>query len=64
MAEEGEFMEKVSTRMLLNAARQMGDGMPKGTAMKFCIEQSFSGEGGDSSERAALRQLMQKQGLV
>lgn len=58
--EESEFIELVSTRMLLAASMQVAGGLPISKAIKYCIENHFSDEGGDSSERAKIQQIVQK----
>lgn len=63
MAEnDGEFTERVSTRMLLSAGTRIGNGMDADAAVKFCIVNHFSNEGGDASERTKLCQIVQKGG--
>lgn len=57
---EGEFIEMISTRMLLAAGRQIGRGMDFRMAVKFCILNKFSEEGGDSSDRTKISQIVQK----
>jgi MoxR-like ATPase len=62
MAAEGEFVEQVSTRALLNAARQIAYGLPFERAVAYCILNHFSSEGREVSERAKLEQIVQKEG--
>lgn len=57
---EGEFMGPVSTRSLLAAGEQVAAGMPIENALRFCILNRFSAEGGDVSERAKLLQIVQR----
>jgi len=59
---EGEFTEAISTRMLLNAARKVRDGFSTEVACKYAIENHYSAEGGDSSDRTKIRQIIQKGG--
>ena len=60
MARDGEFIELISTRMLLETGEQVAAGVDFRTACKFCIENQFSGEGGDASDRTKIRQIIQK----
>ena len=60
LARDGEFIELISTRMLLETGEQVAAGVPFRTACKFCIENQFSGEGGDASDRTKIRQIIQK----
>jgi energy-coupling factor transporter ATP-binding protein EcfA2 len=60
MSRDGEFIELISTRMLLETGEQVAAGVPFRTACKFCIENQFSGEGGDASDRTKIRQIIQK----
>jgi MoxR-like ATPase len=57
---DGEFVEMISTRMLLEAAEQVASGVPFRTACKFCIENQFSSDGGDASDRTKIQQIIQK----
>ncbi len=57
---DGEFTERVSTRMLLSAGERIGNGMDFESAVKFCLANQFSEEGGDASERTRLLQIIQK----
>lgn len=59
---ESEFVEMISTRMLLAAGTQIGLGMSFGVACKFCIENHFSIEGGATSDRTKIKQIVQKFG--
>ena len=56
----GDFMEDISTRMLLEAAEMLVDGFPMYEACKFSILNIFSQEGAESSERAKVVQMVQK----
>lgn len=60
LADEGEFMEKISTRMLLSTARQVSRGVLLKTALRFCILNHFSNQGGAESDRAKIAQIFQK----
>jgi nitric oxide reductase NorQ protein len=59
---DGEFVERISTRMLLAAAKRVGDGMSVEAAMKYCVVNQFSNEGGDASDRTKILQVIQKGG--
>jgi len=59
---DGEFVEQVSTRMLLAAGERIGNGMDFESAVKYCIANQFSNEGGDASDRTKLMQIVQKGG--
>jgi len=59
---ESEFVEMISTRMLLAAGTQIGLGISFDVACKFCIENHFSAEGGDTSDRTKVKQIVQKFG--
>jgi nitric oxide reductase NorQ protein len=58
--DESEFVEQISTRMLIAAGKCIGAGIPFDSAVKFCIENQFTDEGGGSSERTKIRQIVQK----
>lgn len=60
MASEGDFVGMVSTRALLAAGRQLAAGVSLANAFQFCILNHFSADGGDTSERARLQQVFQK----
>ncbi len=60
MARDGEFVEMISTRALLQAGHEIGAGVKYENALKFCIFNQFSDEGGDASERAKVVQIYQK----
>jgi MoxR-like ATPase len=60
--DDGDFIDMISTRMLIAAGEQIGAGMAFKTACKFCIENQFSNEGGDASERTKIMQIVQKGG--
>ena len=62
MAKDGEFTGFISTRMLLAAAQFVVDGMSLANGIKFGIENHFSADGGDASERTKIRQIFQKSG--
>ena len=57
---EGEFIGPISTRSLLAAGEQVGAGMPIENALKYCILNRFSSDGGDVSERAKVLQIFQR----
>lgn len=57
---EGEFSELVSTRALLATADQVVHGFDLTTAIRFCIINHFSDEGGEQSDRTKLKQLLQR----
>ena len=61
--QEGDFISEISTRMLLEAAELITDGFDLMTACKFSILNIFSTEGGDSSERTRIMQMIQKRGV-
>lgn len=58
-----EFVEMISTRMLIATGTAIGEGMPFAQACKFCIESLFSAEGGDTSDRTKITQIIQKHGV-
>ncbi len=60
MARDGEFVELISTRSLLQAGRQVAAGVGFDRAVRFCVLNQFSDEGGDASERAKVAQIYQK----
>ena len=60
IAREGEFVGHVSTRALLGAGKQIAAGLPIEVALKYCVFNRFSAEGGDDSERAKLMQIFQR----
>lgn len=60
MCEDGEFVENVSTRVLIAAGKRVGNGMTFDHSIKFCLSNHFSAEGGDASERTKLLQIAQK----
>ena len=60
LARDGEFIEQISTRMLLEVGEQIAAGVNFRTACKFCIENQFSADGGDASDRTKIRQIIQK----
>lgn len=62
MALSNEFIEMISTRMLIEAGEQIGAGMDFKTACKFTILNRFDGAGGDASERTKVSQIIQKGG--
>jgi len=57
---EMEFVEQISTRMLLSAGKRIGQGMSFDNAAQFSICNHFSSEGGDASERTKIKMLLQK----
>ena len=57
-----EFVTYVSTRMLLSAGEKTAHGIEFRQACKFAIENQFNDDGGDSSERARICQIIQKGG--
>ena len=59
---EGEFVASISTRSLLAAGEQVAAGLPVEVAVKYCIANRFSAEGGDVSERSKVLQIFQKAG--
>jgi nitric oxide reductase NorQ protein len=59
-AREGEFVGMISTRSLIAAAKQIAAGISFERAFRYCILSKFSNEGGDTSERARLLQILQK----
>jgi cobaltochelatase CobS len=60
LAAEGEFVGSVSTRSLIAAGEQIAAGMSIRDALRFCVLNRFSCEGGDASERTKLLQIFQK----
>jgi nitric oxide reductase NorQ protein len=60
LTREGEFVGMISTRALLAAGRQIAGGVRLENAVRFCILNHFSNDGGDTSERARLLQIFQK----
>lgn len=60
LAAEGEFVEKISTRALLAAGRQIASGISLARAVQFCLLNHFPTDGGTLSERTKLAQLFQK----
>lgn len=63
LAREREFADLISTRMLLAAARQVAGGIPLKEAVTCCLLNHFSDDGGDTSDRARLQKICQKQRL-
>lgn len=59
---EGMFLELVSTRQLIAAAYLIVEGFSYANSIEFAIINHFSGEGDEQSERAKLRQILQKAG--
>jgi len=59
---DGDFVERISTRMLLAAGKRIGQGISVETALQFCVANHFSNEGGDASERTQIMQIIQKGG--
>jgi nitric oxide reductase NorQ protein len=59
---ENEFVEQISTRMLLAAGEQIGLGFTFDDAIEFNIANLFSDEGGDASEYTRIMQIVQKGG--
>lgn len=60
---QGDYTEHVSTRQLLAAGETRAAGAPLKTALIMSVVDSFSGEGGDNSDVARLKQLMQAEGI-
>src|SRR5690606_8879271 len=60
MCREGDFQDAISTRILIEAASMIAGGGTFDLAVKFCIANHFSAEGGDASERAKIEQICQK----
>jgi nitric oxide reductase NorQ protein len=59
---DGEFIEQISTRMLIAAGKRIGAGMKFDLAVEFSIANQFTAEGGDASERTKIQQIIQKGG--
>lgn len=59
---DGKFSMPISTRMLIAAGEMVHDGVSLDNAFKFAVTNQFSGEGGEKSERAQLKMLLQKGG--
>jgi energy-coupling factor transporter ATP-binding protein EcfA2 len=60
LAYDGDYLQTISTRMLLEAGAECAAGIAVDTAALYCIVNHFSAEGGDVSNRAKLLQLWQK----
>lgn len=60
MAREGDFVGMISTRALLAAGRQLAAGVSMRNACQFCVCNHFSSDGGETSERARVEQLVEK----
>ena len=60
--DDGDFEEFVSTRMLIATGEAIAEGMPFTQALRGHVENHFSADGGDSSERTRIRQIVQKVG--
>lgn len=60
LAESGDFAERISTRMLISAGTRIAAGMSFEDAVKYSIVNHFSFEGGDTSERSKIKQVIQK----
>lgn len=58
--EEAMFDTEISTRMLLATCKRVSKGFSLRNALEHTVVTTFSAEGGDTSERAKIRQLMQK----
>jgi cobaltochelatase CobS len=58
----GDMQTAISTRMLIEAGEQISRGMDFKLACRFCVENHFSNEGDDDSERTKVKQLVQKGG--
>jgi hypothetical protein len=57
---KGTLSTSVSTRDLLRAAHLIADGFDAQTALNVAVVALFDNSGGASSERTAVRQLLQK----
>lgn len=53
-----EFVEQISTRMLLNAAQQYAFGLPFSECLRYAITGMFSGEGNEASDRFKINQII------
>jgi len=62
--DEEEFQTFISTRMLLAAGERIANGMDFDVACGFTIENHFSADGGDASDRAKVKQIVQKGGAA
>lgn len=58
-AKTGEFLESISTRMLIATAEQVGENFPIKQAVQFCITNHFSKEGDDASDRSSIGKIVQ-----
>lgn len=58
--EGGDFETAISTRMILDCAKALSDGMDPHVAVRFAIVNCFPKEGGVSSEQTKMLQLFQK----
>ena len=56
----GDFVEEISTRMLLEAAELLVDGFDFLESCRYTILNVFSNDGQESSERARVTQMIQK----
>lgn len=59
----GDFIEDISTRMLLEAAELVVDGFDLLSACTYAILNIFSTEGDEASERTKVLQMLQKRGI-
>lgn len=59
----GDFVEEISTRMLLEASELLVDGFDFTESCKYTILNIFSSEGNESSERSRVMQMIQKRGI-
>jgi nitric oxide reductase NorQ protein len=60
MARSGDFEYAISTRMLLNTARQLQFGIPMVQAVEYTITNHMNQEGNELSDRRRFKQLLQK----
>lgn len=58
--QKGEYEFPISTRMLLATAKQIGFGITPREAIEFTLTSHFSSAGGDLSDNARFRQLVQR----
>jgi MoxR-like ATPase len=64
LAREGEFVGSISTRALIAAGEQIAAGIAFESALKYCVLNRFSPEGGEASEQTKLLQIAQGLGDV
>ena len=63
MADEGDFREKISTRLLKETYKMLNDGLPMRSAVKFGILGNFSNKGAEESDRFRVMSIFIKEGF-